>query len=326
MLGELGADRMFGQAGEDAMVGDRGSIRDTLLSGSPGTCAATASVQGPTFLDYAGLCGGMKERRVSLTNDYQLPGFPLLSSPGTTQGGADFMRGGPDHDSMHGAAGDDLMNGDSGGDWLLGDNGADKMWGGKGSDDPNNPNDRGVNDSLVDILFGGESGLTVLTSDFLDYRPRPGDAAAWFEITDTANDVGAPDPVNNPTVVDNQHNNGIDLIFGASGRDVLQGNVGVNGPDFGDRLVDWTGAFNLFTRCNASYGDDGDVRQITPQLQSFMETVAYGIGAGESLASVRTAGTSGAVELALVKGGDKLASGKAFPTTPGNFEKPACIP
>ncbi|HVE99166.1 MAG TPA: calcium-binding protein [Mycobacteriales bacterium] len=352
MYGELGDDRMFGGDHEDAMVGDRGLITDTLVAGN--SRMVTSDTQGPAFFVYEGLRDGQLDRRVDLLadgdGDTDGDGNPV-ESPGLTVGGMDFMRGGPDHDSMHGAFGDDIMNGDSGGDWVFGADGADVLYSGKGKDvsglDPTanertDPTSKYF-DSYVDYLFGGHGGSTADTgnrygiaegADVLDYRPRgtyagcgpkvvtggdrkvdtSQDPCDWFLITDT-HDVD---------VTNNQHHQGIDWIYGGQNRDILQADVGKNGPDFGDRLLDWVGAYNLYTRCNASYGDDGDIRQHTPAVEAFLQALAYGSGAGKSLADVQTPGTSGYRELAFVFAGDKSNNGKAFPTTPGHFDNPSC--
>lgn len=346
MYGELGDDRMFGDTGEDAMVGDRGRIVDTRLDDDSKRVAA--DTQGPAFFEYVGLVGGQLDRRVTLTDDGDGAPFPSM---GIDTGGTDRMRGGPGHDSMHGAAGSDLMNGDSGGDWMFGADGADVMWGGKGADSasadpadhptadeiaaqPGVPeqNLRGAGDRFVDYLFGGHGAQPasknitqqVLNADILDYLPRAadpsngieGDPPSWFEMTDTVAGDGLPD----------QYHQGIDWIYGGYDRDVLEGDVGKNGPDFGDRLMDWVGAFNLYTRCNESYGDDGDIRQIDPAILTFLQTLAYGSGAGLTQSEVTTAGSSAYRELALVYPGDKNNHGKAFPTTPGHFNVIDCEP
>lgn len=337
MYGELGDDQMWGDRGQDAMVGDRGRIVDTAIVGDGSEVAY--DTQGPAFFVYVGLVDGQLDRRVTLTDDGDGAPFPSM---GMTVGGKDRMRGGPGHDSMHGAFGDDLMNGDSGGDFLFGHDGADVMWGGKGADptsgdpaDTPTPEDgtgvngpatiRGVNDRFVDIVFGGHGGLQadeVEAADILDFLPRApgegftGDPVTWFEMTSTDD----ADPSND------QYHQGIDWIYGGWNRDVLEADVGKNGPDFGDRLMDWVGAFNLFTRCNASYGDDGDIRQVSPQMIQLLWTMAYGSGAGVDLAEVQTEGTSAFRELGLVYPGDKFNNGKAFPTTPGHYQLISCTP
>ena len=337
MQGELGDDVMFGDYGEDAMIGDRGNIRNTKLADN--SKRVTYNTQGPAFFSFVGLVQGQLDRRVSLTDDGDGAPFPHM---GVDSGGADQMRGGPGHDSMHGAFGDDLMNGDSQGDWLFGADGADVLWGGKGADpltDPNDPADPNARDRdapgftdpfqdrYVDYLFGGHGGLQsdeVLAADIHDYLPRvaepsngfEGDPQIWFVMT-SLND-------NDPT--NDQYHQGKDWIYGGFNRDVMEGNLGKNGPDDGDRLIDWNGAYNLYTRCNASYGDDGDIRQHSPRMQEFLHTLAYASGAGYTLDEVKTAGTSAFRELALVYPGDNSNSGRAFPTTPGHFQEIACSP
>lgn len=357
MHGELGKDTMFGGAGEDAMVGDRGGIVDTKLTAAG--AAARKTTQGPTFFDYQGLWQDQLDRRVDLLRDHTTPFGQTMPSNGHDEGDADYMRGGSGHDSMHGGYGDDLMNGDSGGDYLFGADGRDVMWGGVGkSDEPYNTVSptrhltdsshpdfaQGIGkDNLVDILFGGVSGTTEASADVLDYRPRPfagvngclpagsdvSDPCSWFDMTGlrpmTTTAAGTPllgTEVQQP----NQHHQGIDWQYGGQGRDVLQGDVGKNGPDLGDRLLDWVGAFNLYTRCNASYGDDGDVRQHSPDTQSFLQTLAWGSGAGTSVGQVNTSGSSAFRELAYVFPGDKNNNGKAFASTPGHFDQPSCLP
>lgn len=320
MYGELGADRMFGQGGEDAMLGDRGVIRNLLVT-TPG---ATFSVTGPPQISFTPFAAHQLDRRFDLADDGD--GAPQ-QAPGMTTGGNDFMRGGADHDSMHGGAGNDLMNGDSGGDYLFGDDGVDVMWGGKGRDcvdltDLTCVNDRGANDMYVDYLFGGAGLKTDPVTggaDILDYRPRPDiDPAAWFEITGTR----ISDPMSA-----HQHHQGIDWIYGGKDRDVMQADVADNGPNQGDRLIDWTGAYNLYSHCNAAYGGFNDVRQISPSMQSFLERLAFALGAGKTLADVQTKGTSGYNELALVYKADiKSNSGSAYPSTPGHFEESICTP
>jgi hypothetical protein len=228
---------------------------------------------------------------------------------------------------MHGEAGNDLMNGDSDGDYLFGDDGVDVMWGGRGRDCANPQDlvcssDRGTDDQYVDYLVGGRGLKTDPVTggaDILDFRPRPGiDPQAWFDATSS----NASDPLSA-----HQHHQGIDLIYGGWDRDVMQANVADNGPNAGDRLIDWTGAYNLYTHCPAAYGGYNDVRLLNPTLQSFLEQLAFSLGAGKTLAEVQTAGTSGFDDLALVYSADvKSNSGSAYPSTPGHFEDFSCAP
>jgi Ca2+-binding RTX toxin-like protein len=345
MFGELGDDEMYGENGEDAMIGDRGVIIDDLIqAGDPDDHAQfTYSTNGPGFFKYTAFTPGTLHRFVDLLEDgdgdVDNDGDPV-EAPGLSVGGQDFMRGGNDHDSMHGAFGDDLMNGDAYGDFLFGDDGADAMWGGTGGDGPSPIGAKtAVNDPFTDIMFGGyggdpnlNQGIITGGADMLDYRPRPGpdpddptagspDPAIWFVITDTDDDVGLP---TDPSRANNQHHQNIDWIYGGWHRDVLQADIGKNGPDGGDRLLDWNGAYNLYTHCHASYGGDNDIRSHSPNMQELLQRIAFGTGAGAALAEVQTDGTSAFRELALVYPGDPENNGRAYPTTPGHFEDFAC--
>ncbi|MCO8125590.1 calcium-binding protein [Acidimicrobiia bacterium EGI L10123] len=297
--------------------------------------------------------------------DSQAVGPDKMPFDGVAFGGNDRMRGGAGKDAMHGGVGDDLMNGDSGGDTLFGGDGADVMWGGKGCDPAIDtigqspdcyvdgefvPSARGDDDRMVDYLFGGKGAISgpstdpdtgVLGSDILDWRPRGGyddcvsedwpvttgtkkalvtnDPCIWFEMTDIDDD----------DVVTNQHHQGIDWIYGGWDRDILQGDVADNGPNPGDRLLDWNGAYNLYTHCNAAYGGFNDVRQHSPDMRSFLHAWAFTLGAGLVPDDVLDPSTSAFNELALVYNTDAKdhGSGKAFPSTPGHFDDPnACAP
>jgi len=363
LYGELGNDVIYGEFGDDAMLGDRGGIVDQFQDGSNDFVRDDNQVP---QIHYEGFIAGSVTRQVDLLHDVSGDAFigsgngAAIPHRGDLEGGSDQMRGGIGHDSMHGGFGDDLINGDSGGDIVFGDDGADVMWGGKGSDDPANPNDRGADDSFVDYLNGGKgatSGPSVdpatgdFGSDIIDWHPRgtygaPGsstcttspwpasttltgtggtkttttvDPCTWFTMTDL--DDGAD--------TNNQHHQGIDWMYGGWDRDVLQGDVADNGPNMGDRLLDWSGAYNLYTHCNAAYGGYNDVRQFSPDMQSFLQVWAWSLGAGQTSSDVTTSGTSAFDELALVYQSDIRAhgSGKDFPTTPGHYDQDnACAP
>ena len=284
---------------------------------------------------------------------------------GVAFGGNDRIRGGNGHDSLHGGVGDDLVNGDSGGDIVFGDDGADVLWGGKGCDpavdtmlvspdcwvaETFDPNARGTDDRMVDYVLGGKgatSGPSVdpdtgdLGADVIDWRPRGGyagcvdaawpvttgskknsvtnDPCAWFEMTDT--DDG--------DVATNQHHQGIDWQYGGWDRDIMQGDVADNGPNEGDRLLDWNGAYNLYTHCNAAYGGYNDVRQHSPSMEEFLKTWTFTLGGGQVETDVSDPTTSAYDELAFVYQADSRdhGAGKAFPSTPGHFDDPnACAP
>jgi hypothetical protein len=128
---------------------------------------------------------------------------------------------------------------------------------------------------------------------------------------------------------DAQHHQGIDWVYGGWDRDVMQADVADNGPNEGDRLLDWDGAYNLYSHCNAAYGGFNDVRQHSPAMQDFLQKWGYGVGLGQVSGDVTTDGSSAFDELALTynQDGKDHGNGKAFPSTPGHFDDPnACAP
>ena len=60
----------------------------------------------------------------------------------------------------------------------------------------------------------------------------------------------------------------------------MQGDLSNNGPHNGDRLIDWSGVYNLWSHCNAAYGGFTDVRVPAPAVQDFLQAWATGNGAG----------------------------------------------
>ncbi len=342
LIGELGDDLIYGGVGEDAMIGDRGSILNTEL-GDAGArfveAQETKSYNGPPFLtDVEYFTTGRYDRRVDLL--VEVPGsvggpFPgggdaMLASDGIVAGGDDLMRGGPDHDSMHGAFGDDLMNGDDGGDWLFGADGSDVMWGGRGN--PDGSPDLGTDFVLVDRLFGGhggdpasDQGIITGGSDILDFKPRQAGEGPYVDPIEW---VEATLPYDDGTVTggasETQHHQGTDWIYGGYDRDVMEGNVTEPGPNLGDRLWDWTGTFNLWTHCAPDYGGYNDIRARSPQMERFLEQLAYDSGVGSSIDQVQDSASSAYRELGLVyKQDTRFNNGKAYPTTPGHFDEPA---
>ncbi|MEU1385058.1 MULTISPECIES: hypothetical protein [unclassified Nonomuraea] len=295
----------------------------------------TVSLNAPPKETYKGFQPGTYDRRTDLLHDTDGDTWTAAALPhdGFAKGGADRMRGGPGRDSMHGGAGDDLVNGDSGGDEVFGGDGDDLLWGGKGCDPALDaatadclsggtfdPAARGTGDRFVDHVFGGAG------ADLLDYNPRgsypgscaPGkmpegelttvvDPCAWFRMTDK----------DNAATADDQHHQGVDWQYGGADRDVLQGDRTANGPNAGDKMIDWNGNFNLYTHCGPANGGHNIVRQHSPAMLDFLAKVAWGAGAG------RGAGDpSGSREVAVPVSGD---SGSPYPTSPGHFDSPvAC--
>ncbi|MCP2322728.1 Ca2+-binding RTX toxin-like protein [Hamadaea flava] len=354
LFGELGSDTIYGEAGEDAIVGDRGGLMNQYLNADDvaalGFTMTLSSVPQETF---TGFRLGAYDRRADLRHDTDgdvwigSPTDPAMPHNGLTEGGFDLIRGGSGNDDIHGGWGDDVINGDSGGDDIFGAAGSDVLWGGKGCDptlDAATPDclvngvftasSRGTNDRFVDHVFGGsgESDDEGFGSDVLDVKPRgvvadcqPGrwptdvngitrDPCLWFQMTDMADASDA----------DNQHHQGTDWIYGGWDRDVLEADVAQNGPNAGDRLFDWNGAYNLYLHCNASYGGYNDIRQHSPAMQDFLTRLAWASGAGRTAADVGTAGTSAFGELAFTYVGDTggHGAGKAYPGTPGHFSDP----
>jgi Ca2+-binding RTX toxin-like protein len=364
MYGELGDDYLYGDAGQDSVLGDRGGVVDTYINASGNPAFATpfsVGVQAPPAISYDAFTAGTYDRRTDLMHDVNGASFvsSVMPHDGVNEGGNDHVRGGGGHDNIHLGAGDDLANGDSGGDTIFGDDGADVLWGGKGCDpqsaedyngtcvDP--ASDRGDGDAYVDYLFGGKGGSSQTAlkgdsgSDILDWQPRGTfntnacsvdpwpqtlsqtvtiDPCDWFIMTNTYNDTSTA-----ATHADNQTHHGVDWMYGGWDRDIMQADQANEGPNTGDRLLDWTGAYDLYSHCNPSYGGFNDVRELSPSEQTFMQKWSYGVGIGQQLSDVTTSGTSPFDELALVYTSDirSHGNGQAFPTTPGHFDSPnAC--
>ena len=202
-------DLLCGESGEDAIVGDQGTIVDVPETGS---AATTLSHNGAPFIMEPVRQTGQLTRQVTLTH--------------IVDGGDDVILGGLDHDSIHAGSGNDLANG---GDYVnpeadvahdilfMGDD-IDAGWGGPGHDH----------------LYGGYE------ADFLDVQPRRnavfppnGDPLSWFLFA--ADD---PDTVGNPaTPIGEGYDGyqGTDLIYGGWAADAMQANEGANGSVPGDR-------------------------------------------------------------------------------------------
>ena len=346
LYGELGDDSLYGEAGEDAILGDRGGVQDRYESGNR---SRTSTLQMPPAVTYTSRQLGTVSREVDLAHDVNgtdfVGGVSSAKMPldGIAFGGADRIRGGDGNDAVHGGAGADLLNGDTGGDTVFGDGGDDVMWGGMGrscaATDAACQADAGAHGEYVDHLAGGKG------ADVLDWRPRgvygtgaahtgrtcstsatpattkkdgTTDPCSWFEMTD----------MDNATAADNQHHQGVDWVYGGWDRDVMQGDQSANGPNPGDRLIDWAGVYNLYSHCNAAYGGFNDIRSFAPAMQAFLQEWAAGQGAGRpgataAAADVLQPGSSAYEELALVYNqGDLQAhgTGSAYPTTPGHFD------
>jgi hypothetical protein len=276
----------------------------------------------------------------------------------------DTIHAGFGDDLANGESGGEWLFGDDGADILWGGKGCDQSLGQAGnpavcypggSFDPAPHKANGeTQPEVTDYINGGKGGTSAESiagstgSDILDWRVRgtytptanpPGcspnawpmdlntggkkgtsttvDPCSWFEMSDIDDNSDA----------NNQHHQGVDWIYGGWDRDILQGDVADNGPNEGDRLLDWNGTYNLYTHCNAAYGGFNDVRQHSPDWQLFLQKWVWAQGAGQQQQDASTGGTSAFVELALVYPGvdNTHGSGKAYPSTPGHFDNPnAC--
>jgi Ca2+-binding RTX toxin-like protein len=343
LFGELGDDRVFGDAGEDVLLGDRGGVQNKHLTDGNGV--VDAAIKAAPMAVYQGRTAGTYDRLVDLQNETDAGVLQGTSKtigipyPGQTAGGRDRLRGGTGNDQLHAGAGDDLANGDSGGDEVWGGDGADALWGGRGCDGAAecgalgaaNP---GANKEFIDHVFGGKSGAASTAwptgADVMDWAPRPLnctsadwpssaggkkgsvtlDPCSWQDMT---SETGKPDRY--------QSHQGVDWHYGGWGRDVMEGDQAFNGPNEGDRLFDWTGVYNLYAHCNSAYGGYNDIRLWSPEMQLFLQKLAFGAGAGRDASDAVTPGTSAFAELAMVYQSDLNAqgSGTSFPSTPGNF-------
>lgn len=197
-------------------------------------------------------------------------------------GGADTLLGGDGNDSAHGGPGNDLVNGNAGTDSLFGGDGDDAIWGGP---------DR-------DYLWGGHG------NDWLDVKPRPAsggrlaDPKAWFDIAG----------------LDNYQ--GYDYAYGGWGQDAMQGDVGGSGPQPGDRLIDWVGAYNVYYVCPAAYGEGMITRSHSPSVVAFLQQLAESGGARDAA----VAGSSGFRQLGLVQNNEaRFNANPPHPDQPGHF-------
>jgi hypothetical protein len=99
----------------------------------------------------------------------------------------------------------------------------------------------------------------------------------------------------------------------------MQANEGDNGAVEGDRLVDWSGSYNAYYLCPASYGAYVSTRQLSPSLVTYLQQQAEADGASDVTVGTRSTG-SGFDELALVYQKDVKQNTKpAHPDTPAHF-------
>lgn len=201
----------------------------------------------------------------------------------TGVGGKDVLFGGSGGDSIHAGADDDMVNAGAGDDVAFGDDGRDAMWGDVGHD----------------RMYGGYQ------ADWLDLKPRTGiDPLVWLKVAPLVDRDGLA------TV------NESDLIYGGWDHDMLQADTGDAGPVPGDRLIDWSGSYNLYFVCKGAYGAGRIQQQPSPDMVAVLQALATADGA----VNVTSSDSSGFNELAMVYTADVKANTKPkHPEWPGNF-------
>jgi hypothetical protein len=235
--------------------------------------------------------------------------------------GHDVALGGDGNDWIHTGPGQDLANGNAGDDRIhLGDNDEDKITDvANGLAQAHDQVDAAWGGAGHDHLWGGYG------ADYLDVRPRstavtPGlvptsDPETWFQI------AGA-EASHNGVVYGQQNFENIDYLYGGWDQDSMQANEGDNGPNPGDRLLDWGGSYNGYYLCPSTFGDWVTTRAIAPGLIAFLQTLSWGDGAGSGATATQamTAGTSAFRETAIVFSNEvKDNTNPIHPDTPGHF-------
>lgn len=264
----IAGDELDGGDGDDVLIGDLGRVV-TVLETGPAITIRDSSL----FLSATLRAPNTRTRQVTLFKYEDGGQVDRGDHSHPDQFGAegdDVLLGGAGADTVHGGAGDDLANGGAGPDVIFGGDGDDDVWGGPGADE----------------LFGGHD------EDSLDVKPRavatrgtgtvptmPADPPIWFEV--------AGDPV--------LALSGLDIMYGGWNTDDMQADVKSNGPTPGDRLIDWSGAYNRYLGCGNGAGAGSFLRSSSPSLQTFLTGLAAGRGA---------IGQSGQRELGLVGRGD----------------------
>ncbi|MGD2078178.1 MAG: calcium-binding protein, partial [Chloroflexota bacterium] len=290
MEGNDGEDEMYGQQGDDFM---QGNDQDDVMIGDlgnvetiieDGSRQAQIEIPAPFIADTIYVEG---------TLYYEVELFSYLTGDGAE--GDDIMLGGAGMDAMHGGAGADIMNGNANEDHLFGGDGPDVMWGGPDHDH----------------LYGGWG------DDYLDVVPR----TAGFYGTNEPQEADPPEwfAFGSP---DNYQE--IDYIYGGWDQDAMQASDGGPGPQSGDRLIDWVGAYNVYFVCpdpnGGPYGEGVITRILSPDLIQFLQGLAEADGALDA----STRNTSGFREVAIVFAQE--AADNAYPVHeehPGHF---TCVP
>ena len=288
-----GSDLLTGQAGDDELYGQFDNtgvaarpkqlfgtiiVPGDLLDGGLGDDSLVGD-QGVDVPTAASAMGGAVNTTLSNNGNFVVelvrPAGTLVRKVTQTQptvGGDDLVLGGTGFDSVHSGAGTDVVNAGDGADVVFAGDGPDAVWGGADHD----------------RLFGGSG------DDFLDLKKRVGDSALWTAAAPVVDTDNLKATVN-----------GLDVIYGGSGHDALQADMGDTGKVPGDRLIDWTGVYNLYLVCTGAYGAGKIQNKSDPSTRTLLTNLAAATG------SVGTA------ELALV--GNGAETSPKYAGAPGNF-------
>ena len=253
VTGAFGPDTLFGDEGQDVLLGDRGGIRDRYETGSRST---TTSLTMPPAVTLTTRLSGSVSREVDLLHDVN--GTDLVGGPtstpmpldGITYGGADRIRGGDGHDSIHAGASDEST--------------------------ATPAVTRSSVTAAPTSCGAAPDGPAPPRMPCASPTPGPpvSSSTTWSEArTPTFSTVHAGEQPAPP---------GVDWVHGGWDRDVMQGDLSNNGPNNGDRLIDWNGVDNPWSHCNAAYGGFTDVRAPAPAVQDFLEKWGTGNGAGST--------------------------------------------
>ena len=294
IYGQLGDDFALGGIGDDSILGDLGQVTTDLLGDGDDPTIPTGFTldqfiePNEPFVSDTIFSTGQLFRRAEL--------FASDTSQGG-QGGEDVILGGDGSDWVHAGPGDDIVQGDDGRDVeeetvvgdpalasiadpfpttndedrLFGDDGDDVMWGGRHHDH----------------LWGGHG------EDDLDVRPRPEQV---IPVQGNKEAKFAPDPPSWFTWGFPENYHDIDYAHGGWDADVMQANVGDEGPVDGDRLIDWVGNFNAYLLCPGLFGEFVVTRDLSPSMIGFLQD----LGTGDGAVATSTSGTSGHREVAIV--------------------------
>lgn len=286
-----GSDTLFGQDGDDELYGQfdntDGSGAGTTYQGAPvsgdvldggagdDALAGDQGVDVPTAAADLGKTNTTLSGNAGFVSELVRPAGTLvrvLTQTQPTVGGNDVLLGGTGFDSVHAGAGADVVNAGDGDDVVFAGDGNDAVWGG----------------GAHDRLFGGTG------DDQLDVKRNVDFPALWTLVAPVADTDGLKATVN-----------GLDTAYGGSGHDALQGDMGDSGKTPGDRLMDWTGTYNLFLVCGGAYGAGKVLSKADPSTVTFLQNLAAATG------------SVGGAELALVGSGGEPSPG--YPGAPGHF-------